>query len=225
VKALRALAVLAASGFILAASPAPNWNTTVAENTGAHRLGNPQAEHTLIEFVSYTCPHCATFEQQSEGALKMLFVHPGTMQVEVRHTVRDVVDLTAAMLTRCGPADKFFGNHTAMMLAQPEWFAKGRALSDAQTARWRTGDMGSRRRAIAQDLGLTDIMLARGYDLPQINACLTDDAAAQAILAQSQADAQTYGVKSTPSFVLDGELLEGTHGWAQLSQVLTQLDQ
>jgi len=225
VKTVRAFALLAASAFAIAATPAPNWNTTVAEADGAHRVGNPAADHSLIEFVSYTCPHCATFEQQSEGALKMMFVHPGTLSLEVRHTVRDVVDLTATMLTRCGPADKFFGNHTAMMLAQPDWFAKGRSLSDAQMTRWRSGDPASRRRAIAQDLGLVAVMESRGYQPAELNACLADDGAAQAILAQSQADSEKFGIRATPSFVLDGELLDGAHGWQQLSQTLTPLAQ
>jgi hypothetical protein len=34
------------------------------------------------------------------------------------------------------------------------------------------------------------------------------------------ADAERYGITGTPSFVLDGELLEGTHDWSALEPQL-----
>lgn len=37
---------------------------------------------------------------------------------------------------------------------------------------------------------------------------------------RSAADAERYGITGTPSFVLDGKLLEGTHDWPTLEKQL-----
>ena len=213
----RAAALAAAALFAIAA--VPNWNTTITRTDGGHRLGNEAAEEQLIEFVSYTCSHCATFERQAEGALKLLFVHPGTGSVEVRPVIRNQIDLTATMLAQCGPTERFFMNHTALMLSQDDWFATGRKLSDGQTARWASGD-GAARQAMARDLGWYDMFEARGYSEVELNRCLADDARATAIEAQSAQDMVDYGVQGTPSFALNGELLDGVHNWQALGAVL-----
>ena len=41
---------------------------------------------------------------------------------------------------------------------------------------------------------------------------------------QSAADSQAYGVRATPSFMVDGELLDGVHGWDTLEPVLRAKD-
>ena len=216
-KTFRAIALATAAIFAVAATP--NWNTVIEETDGGHRLGNAEAEQQLIEFVSYTCPHCASFERESEGPLKLMFVHPGAGSVEIRQLIRNEVDLTAAMLAGCGAQERFFANHTALMLGQEDWFAKGRNLTDAQTARWEAGD-GPARQAMARDLGWYDMFEARGYSVVELDRCLADQAEADRIVAQSEADAAQYGVRGTPSFVLNGELLDGVHNWAALGAAL-----
>ena len=62
------------------AAPRPagglNWAVTgSATPEGHHVLGNPAAKLRLIEFVSYTCPHCSHFETESEGQLKICLLY------------------------------------------------------------------------------------------------------------------------------------------------------
>ena len=84
------------------AAPA-NWTTTVAVTpSGGHVLGNPAAAHKLTEYISYTCPHCAQFDREASDPLRIYYVMSGKLSVEVRHFVRDPIDLTVAMLTNCG---------------------------------------------------------------------------------------------------------------------------
>ena len=66
-------------------------------------------------------------------------------------------------------------------------------------------------------------MQGRGYTRSQIDACLSDEAKAQAMAEQSAADIAKYGLPGTPSFVLDGELLEGTHNWPALEKRLSSV--
>ena len=165
-----------------------NWIAAIAETQGGHRIGNPDAEAKLVEFASYTCSHCATFARTGDGAIKSLYVPTGKISYEIRHLVRDPVDLTATLATRCGPGESFFKNHEAIMSRHPQWMAKIKTLSQAQMARWQTGSFGTRAQAIASDLGFYDIMAVRGYSRSQLDKCLTDERSAQAIAAQSQAD-------------------------------------
>jgi hypothetical protein len=136
--------------------------------------------------------------------------------VEVRHIVRDPIDLTVAMLTNCGTKDKFFQNHAMFMLSQDKWIGKAQLALPSQRQRWASGSMASRWRAIASDLGFYEMMETRGYTRVQVDQCLADEAAAKRIAEQSQADGTTYGVNSTPSFALNGKLLGGVHTWEQL---------
>jgi protein-disulfide isomerase len=211
---VRALAVTVFA--VLAIAATGNWNATVAQTKGGHVLGNPAAKTKLIEFVSYTCPHCAHFEQEAGGAIKLGWVQSGKVSVEVRHVVRDPIDLTVAMLTNCGAKDKFFQNHAMFMLSQDKWIGKAQLALPSQRQRWASGSMASRWRAIASDLGFYEMMETRGYTRVQVDQCLADEAAAKRIAEQSQADGTTYGVNSTPSFALNGKLLGGVHTWEQL---------
>ena len=197
-----------------------DWNTTVAQENHGHRIGNPDAEHVLTEYISYTCPHCATFAQRGDRALKIGYVHNGKLALEIRHLVRDPIDLTAAMLTHCGDTRRFTLNHNAFMYSQAKWLPTAQTATQAQVARWTNSDRKAARRAIARDFGFYDIMSARGYDVTDVDKCLNDDAKAQALVETSAADARRLGLKGTPSFVLDGKLLDGVHSWEALQPVL-----
>lgn len=213
-------AVIAAAALLGVAANAPNWNTVVAEADGAHRIGNPKAEVALIEFVSYTCDHCARFARDGDGALQLAYVGPGKINREIRHIVRDPVDLTAAVLAQCGAAAKFPRNHAAFMLGHDKWMATAGKTSKSQQQRWYAGDGTSRRKAIASDLGFYAIMAGRGYNRTDVDRCLSDEAAARRIAETSANDAEKWNVAGTPSFAIDGNLLAGTHDWRTLQPQL-----
>lgn len=197
-----------------------NWNNVIAVTPdGSHVLGNPAAQLKLTEYVSYTCPHCAHFTQESDAQLRLAYVAPGKLSVEVRHLVRDPVDLTVAMLTNCGAPAKFYLNHNAFMLRQSIWIEKLSNSTPAQRQRWSTGNGAARRKAIASDFGFYPIMESRGYSRVIAERCLGDEAMAQRLTHQTQA-AIAAGVQSTPSFAINGLLLSGTSEWSLLEPQL-----
>lgn len=212
------LALALAAGLSIAAEkPAVrNWNTEITVTPGgSHVLGNPGADVRLTEFVSYTCPHCSHFELQSESALRVGYVASGRVSVEVRHLVRDPVDLAAALLTNCGAPAKFFMNHTAFMRGQEKWIRPLVTAGPTQRRRWTEGDFAARMRHVATDFGFYDIMRARGYDRQAADRCLADEAKARRLAEMTQ-EAEKLGVAGTPSFILNGLLLAGTHDWRSL---------
>lgn len=193
-----------------------DWNAKLAVTpSGSHVIGNPAAAIKLTEYISYTCSHCADFDRAASDPLRLIHVTSGKLSLEIRHLVRDPIDLTVAMLTNCGPPNKFLQNHTLFLRQQARWLGRAQTLGQAAQARWNSGTPENRRRAIADDLGFYQTMLARGYDRPMVDRCLSDPVMARK-LAEQTVEAERLGVPGTPSFLINGELLAGTHDWPSL---------
>lgn len=202
----------------------PNWNNTVVETGTGHRIGNPEAKVKLTEFVSYTCSHCAHFADEGDPVLKLAYIHPGAVSVEIRHSLRDPIDLTAALLAQCGDPSKFALNHSMFMLSQSKWLPVAQTATQAQIQRWTGADRAAARRAIANDFGFYKMMEAHSYRVTELDKCLSDDARATELVKASQADSIKYGIKGTPSFAINGKLLDNVHSWDLLKpQIDTEL--
>ena len=220
---IRALLVLAAALLALmgtapalAKPPAPGPVVPVQLTpVGGHLFGNPAAKVKLVEYISYTCPHCAHFEAQSTAPLWQKYLPAGTVSVEIRSLIRDPVDLAAAALANCGPPSKFLGNHKMFLEQQARWIQPIVGADDARRKRWESGPVEQRMKLIASDFGFYPMMQARGYTRPQIDACLTNGAMLKR-LAQQTEGAERLGIESTPGLMLDGTPLAGTYDWPSL---------
>jgi protein-disulfide isomerase len=198
-----------------------NWgNYYAVSDEGTHMVGNPDAPTKLTEFVSYSCVHCANFAKQSEAEMRIFLIDPGKVRVEVRHVIRNPVDLAAALLTECGPDTKFFDNHRLMMLRHDDWMAKAIIANKAQQQRWVTGPIPARMRAIASDLDFYELMEPRGYTRAEMDRCLGDEAKARAIAQRSHDDYVKYQIAGTPSFAINGQMQPDVHDWASLQAAL-----
>ncbi len=224
--ALRALAFLILSATLTSVAPAQttqkkqNWTATVSTRAdGTHVLGNPDAKVKVDEFVSYTCSHCADFQKKADAPLRLAYVQPGKVSVRIVHLIRDPVDLTVAMLTNCGNPSGFFNRHQIFLQTQDKWLPKAKAASDAQRSRWTNGDLAGRFRAIAGDFGFYELMAPRGFTRAAVDRCLADQEMAQRVVAQSS-EAKRLNVPGTPSFAIDGALLDSVHDWPALDSAI-----
>lgn len=196
-----------------------SWHAEVEKTERGFLIGDPEAEVSMIEFISYTCPHCADFAQQGEGAIDMVLLAPGKMNLEVRPVIRNGVDLAVSLLVQCGGPDGFKDRHRMYLARQRQWLAQAQSAPASQQAVWARGDRAARLN-VAMALDLDDMLAERGMSRTDITACLSDDQAALALIRGGQADAAEFSVRGTPSFALDGELLEGVHSWGTLYPVL-----
>jgi protein-disulfide isomerase len=81
---------------LTAATPTRDWSATATmKPDGAYVIGNPAARVKLMEWASYTCSHCAHFEQAGLPVLVRDYVRPGRVSIEFRHAVRDGFDMAA----------------------------------------------------------------------------------------------------------------------------------
>ncbi len=210
---LAACAMIAASGAIAGSS---SYINQVRETGGGHQIGNPDAKVAVQEFVSYTCPACANYTRFDHGALELAYVATGDVTLEIRHIIRDPIDMTAALLTHCGATGKFPQNHKAIMLGQDKWLPRAQSATAAQRRRWDSGTNAARRRAIASDMGFYAVMETRGYRRTDIDRCLADEAKAASLAEASKINGEKYFVSRTPSFAINGITLAGTHDWGLL---------
>ena len=211
---VRTAALVFAAVFSISANG--NWNTTVERTDRGTVIGNPEAETVLTEFLSYSCPACAMFTYQGEGALQIAFIGPGNLRFELRPIIRNEVDLVATMLVQCGDTKNFAQNHTMFLLKQNDWLPKYAQATPAQKAVWHNGGTAAGRRSIATTLGFYPMMETRVYERTEADRCLADNAEANRLLGNTTADFAEFGIPGTPSFAIDGEVLEDVHSWKAL---------
>ncbi|MFN7028151.1 MAG: thioredoxin domain-containing protein [Sphingopyxis sp.] len=210
----RRTAVLALSGAaltLIAATPAKPalWSSKVTTSSiGAHVVGNPAAKVRLVEYFSYTCHVCADFAKLGSAPLKTQYIDRGLVLFEYRNLVRDPVDMTAALLARCGGPAAFARNHQAIFAAFDTWMAKLKNATDAQTTSWFEGTTGQRARKIAADTGLAALMRARGYTQAQLDAALDSEVAQAELTGMTHIARNADRVGGTPTFFINGRNAE-----------------
>ncbi|WP_176399602.1 thioredoxin domain-containing protein [Novosphingobium sp. B 225] len=168
---------------------------------GHHILGNPNAPIRLVEFVSYSCPHCGIFEMQGGEELVRDFIRPGTASFEVRPFLRNELDLAASLLASCGPPARFFAHNSALLGQQDKWL---RNPTRAQALRWSDPDRLNRLHAMAEDLALYDFMKPSGLSRQQLDQCLADEAEADRLQHHTDEAMERLNVTGTPTFLLNG---------------------
>lgn len=221
------LVALLLAPLLIGAAPAPrDWTKTVARTAdGAFVVGNPKAKVKLVEYLSYTCPHCAHYAGESAPTLRDRFVRSGSTSVELRHATRDDLDLAATVIARCtGPAG--FARTTETIFAQQgDWFPRGLDFRQANGSRLALYPTAGKLRALADGSGLTDIGRAQGLKDAAIDACFADTKGMLQVAVMSDqswktiAAASPPGMGGTPTFVVNGKPYP-TLDWAGLEKVL-----
>ena len=195
-----------------AASP---WLSQVTRGEGgSHILGNPAAPVRVTEYVSYTCSHCKDFVEQANAALRQ-HISSGRVSLEVRHLVLSAPDIGMTVAAQCGSAGRFFSRHDSLFALQPSVLERTAALSEARVAEIVALAPLPRIRALATDSGVIQWMRGRGFTPAQIDRCFADQSVVDRIEAM-RAAALAAGITGTPSFAINGEIVDGAHSWARL---------
>ena len=215
---MRLLLALLSVALLTAATPKRDWNAVALKTpAGAYVIGNPKARVKLVQYASYTCSHCAAFSTESEKVLRGQMIASGSTSLELRHFIRDKLDLAAAVLARCTGPRGFAGTSAAIFAAQPQWLQRGLEFQQANGARIGLYPTLAQLRANADGSGLTALVKARGLSEAAIGACFADQAEVDRIVAlTSNAPPE---IDSTPSFYVNGKRVPHA-GWTQLEPAL-----
>ncbi len=188
------------------------WSSVVAKTDDGFVIGNPDAPLKLVEFGSFTCSHCADFSKASAEPLKREFIDTGRVSYELRPFIRDAADLLLARVTTCASADRFFPLAENVFASQAEIFAAAQANPDAMNNLGATPEA-ARFTTLARGLKLDQFFAARGVPAADLDRCLTDKAALDRLVARTEANAKTYEINGTPTFLLNGAVMEATGTW------------
>ncbi len=147
--------------------------------------GDPDAPLEVIEYASFTCPHCASFHANQYKALKANYIDTGRIKFIYREVYFDRPGLWASMIARCtNEPDFFFAFADLLYTEQRNWLASGDPAGIVEDLR-----------RLAKTAGMDDAAL---------DACLSDGPKAEALFAWYQENAERDAINSTPSFVIDG---------------------
>ncbi|MEJ6788161.1 thioredoxin domain-containing protein [Brevundimonas sp. BR2-1] len=149
-------------------------------------LGRTDAPVTVIEYASFTCPHCAAWHRDVLPALKARFIDTGQVRLVFRDlpTSPQGLSVPAAAMARC---------------AAPEtYFEVAQALMDGQAALRAGGD---------PNAWMSQAAARAGRPVAELQACMNDPATQSTLNAGVEA-AVAGGVTGTPMFLVNGRLAE-----------------
>jgi protein-disulfide isomerase len=192
-----------------------------ATPAGGFMMGNPNAKVKLVEYGSLTCPHCKAFDDEGVPTLIGKYVKSGQVSWEFRNYVRDPFDLTASLIARCNGAKSFFPLMRALYDNQMGWVGKIQATPQAQLESLQNLPPTKEFVQAAKFAGLQDFAAARGVPVAKSNQCLgNENSINQLVQMTSDATNQFPNFPGTPTFVINGKMVENTATWALLEPQL-----
>jgi len=204
----------------VAAPTGQNWTETVAATPeGGFRMGNPDAAVKLVEYASFTCPHCAAFEAEASEKIQAL-VQKGTLSWEFRPFLLNAMDVAPSLLVGCQGPGPFFKLAEQLYADQQNWALKYQGLSQADVQRIQSLPEAQQFAALAKAGGLDQFFAARGLPAAKAEACLTDKAAADRLVALRDRGTNQDKVTGTPTFLINGQTAADTFDWAALEPKL-----
>lgn len=163
--------------------------------------GDENAPVEFIEYASFTCPHCADFHIDIYPKLKKDYINKGKIKFVYREVYFDRFGVWASMLARCAGPDRFFGIIDELYRKQSVW-----ADSDKS-------DIEVRKE-------LEKIGYLAGLKNESINRCFQDSDKLKSLIAWFQNNSETDKVKSTPTFVINGEKYPNEKNYEKLTEIL-----
>ncbi|QPM91746.1 DsbA family protein [Pseudooceanicola algae] len=165
-------------------------------------LGDADAPVTLIEYASFTCPHCKSFHDTVFHQLKTNYIDTGKVKFIYRDVFFDRYGLWASLIARCDGGMRFFGIADMLYDQQANW------LQGAETE----AGIADNLRRLGKVVGLEEA---------QVDACMADEEKAKTLVAWFQQNATADEVTGTPTLIIDGES-HGNMSYEDLSQILDE---
>lgn len=204
----------------VAAVPPPagkSWTDVVSQTPeGGFLMGNPNAPVKLIEYASYTCPHCKAFEAEGVPSLRKDYVDTGKVSWEFRSFLIHGPDASVTLLVNCRGAQPFFPLAEQLYAAQDDWLGKIVALPTAEQQRIASLPPVDSFKAMASASGLYGFLGARGLPRTQADACLSDQKAIDKMTADQKYAEDKMQVTGTPSFFINGQQQQDVASWDKL---------
>lgn len=147
-------------------------------------LGNSSAPIKIAEHASFTCGHCGHFHKDTFEAVRKNYIDTGKAYLVFSDFPLNAPALSASMLARCVPEDRYFDFVGALFKDQEGW---------------------------AFDTNYQEILKAKaaeyGVDGKTADACLQNEALRNALVERMQAVGKQWEISATPSFVINNQVV------------------
>ncbi len=151
-------------------------------------VGNKDAEVTIVEYASMSCPACAAFHKNVLPELKEKYIDTGKVLLVMREFPLNQIAVAVSMLTRCaGNNDATAALTDIYFQKQDEWLVRGNA-----------------------EPKLFEIAKQAGFTREKFEACLKDEKLYGQLVEQRNKASEEFGVSRTPSFFINGKAVEGS---------------
>jgi protein-disulfide isomerase len=163
---------------------------------GDRVLGAVDAKVVMIEYASATCPHCARFHKETFPVLKKDYIDTGKIKFIFREFPLDNLALAAFMLARCAPQDKYYPLLDIFFEQQETWTA-GNPTDE-----------------------LFKIAQLAGFTRASFDECLKNETVAKGIHEIRNRGESEFGVDSTPTFFINGQVVRGEQPVEEFRKVI-----
>jgi protein-disulfide isomerase len=185
----RSLLTVVPAGFTLGAVALRSSIARAEDDPRAERfIGKPDAKVTVGEYFSLTCTHCAAFAQETFSDVKKNLIDSGEVKWVFHDYPLDQVALTAAMVARYLPVDRYEPFVMALFASQDRWAFNRNA--DTTDELWKTAGLA-------------------GMSRQTFDKAIGDTGLRDWIVQQQKADTDKWKIDSTPSFVINGQKYAG----------------
>ena len=143
-------------------------------------LGSADAKVVVQEWFSLTCTHCAAFSRTVFPDVQKSLIDAGKIRYVFKDFPLDQVALSAAMVARSLPAERYVPFVSALLASQDRWAFSRTANSTDELAK---------------------MAALAGMSRQAFDATLADDSLKTAILMEQDAGTKKYKIDATPTFV------------------------
>ena len=165
-------------------------------------IGDENAPITIIEYASMSCSHCANFHTNTLPELKKEYIDTGKVRMVFRDYPFNYPALLGSMMLRCIPSEVRYDYMNALYELQTTWVDKDPKITKKE---------------------LYKIMQSGGMTKDEFNSCYTNLDNENLILEGVMAAQKEFNIKSTPSFVVNGNILEGNKNIKEFRQIIDKI--
>ena len=165
-------------------------------------IGNEEAKITIIEYASLSCSHCADFHVNTLETLKKEYIDTGKVKMVFRDYPFNYPALLGSMVLRCIPENYRYDYMNALFKLQPDWVNK------------------KNKKTIQE---LYKIMQSGGMTKDEYDACIYNTELENEILKGVMEAQNQFNIKSTPSFIINGKLIEGNKSIKEFRQIIDKI--
>ena len=165
-------------------------------------IGDEDAPVTIIEYASMSCSHCANFHKNTLPELKTEYIDTGKVRMVFRDYPFNYPALLGSMMLRCIPEDVKYDYMNALYQLQATWVNRDPKVSKKE---------------------LYKIMQSGGMTKDEFDACYGNLDNENLILEGVMAAQKDFNIKSTPSFVVNGNLFEGNKNIKEFRQIIDKI--